>query len=85
MAGIHVVDHPLVQHKISLMRDKMTGVKEFRELTSETAMLICYEATRDLPMKEITIETHQGIAKSQGHLRQKAGIRADSPCRSGTG
>ena len=45
MAGIHVVDHPLVQHKISLMRDKMTGVKEFRELTSETAMLICYEAT----------------------------------------
>ena len=63
MAGIHVVDHPLVQHKISLMRDKMTGVKEFRELTSETAMLICYEATRDLPMKEITIETHQGIAK----------------------
>ena len=60
MAGIHVVDHPLVQHKISLMRDKMTGVKEFRELTSETAMLICYEATRDLPMKEITIETHQG-------------------------
>ena len=65
MAGIHVVDHPLVQHKISLMRDKMTGVKEFRELTSETAMLICYEATRDLPMKEITIETHQGIAKTK--------------------
>ena len=52
MAGIHVVDHPLVQHKISLMRDKMTGVKEFRELTSETAMLICYEATRDLPMRK---------------------------------
>ena len=51
MAGIHVVDHPLVQHKISLMRDKLTGVKEFRELTSETAMLICYEATRDLPLK----------------------------------
>ena len=65
MAGIHVVDHPLVQHKISLMRDKMTGVKEFRELTSETAMLICYEATRDLPMKEVTIETHQGIAKTK--------------------
>ena len=64
MAGIHVVDHPLVQHKISLLRDKMTGVKEFRELTSETAMLICYEATRDLPMKEITIETYQGIAKT---------------------
>ena len=80
MAGIHVVDHPLVQHKISLMRDKMTGVKEFRELTSETAMLICYEATRDLPMKEVTIETHQGIAKTK-----KAGFRSHPACRSGTG
>lgn len=64
MAGIHIVDHPLVQHKISLMRDKATGVKEFRELTSETAMLIAYEATRDLPMKEVFIETPQGIAKA---------------------
>ena len=75
MAGIHVVDHPLVQHKISLLRDKMTGVKEFRELTSETAMLICYEATRDLPMKEITIETYQGIAKTKPpgkHVRRPA-------------
>jgi len=57
MAGIHVVDHPLVQHKISLMRDKMTGVKEFRELTSETAMLICYEATRDLKLQDVEIQT----------------------------
>ena len=57
MAGIHVVDHPLAQHKISLMRDKMTGVKEFRELTSETAMLICYEATRDLELTDVEITT----------------------------
>lgn len=63
--GIHIVDHPLIQHKISLMRDKSTGVKEFRELISETAMLICYEATRDLPLKEITTETHQGIARTR--------------------
>lgn len=64
MAGIHVVDHPLVQHKISLMRDKKTGVKEFRELTAETAMLICYEATRDLPLKTVSIETYQGVAET---------------------
>ncbi len=63
--GIHVIDHPLVQHKISLMRDKSTGVKEFRELTAETAMLICYEAMRDLPTKEVTIETPQGEAKTK--------------------
>lgn len=45
--ALHIVTHPLVQHKLSLMRNKGTGVKEFRELTEETAMLICYEAMRD--------------------------------------
>ena len=45
MAKLHLIEHPLIQHKISLMRDKNTGAKEFRELVSETAMLICYEAT----------------------------------------
>ena len=57
MAQIHVMDHPLILHKLSLMRDRQTGVKEFREATREIAMLMCYEATRDLPLKEITIET----------------------------
>ena len=47
MTKLHLIDHPLVQHKISLMRDKNTGSKEFRELVSETAMLMTYEATRD--------------------------------------
>ena len=65
MAGLHIIDHPLVQHKISLMRDKNTGVKEFRELVSETAMLICYEATRDLPLKEVEIATPIAIAKTK--------------------
>lgn len=60
-----MIDHPLVQHKITLMRDKTTGAKEFRELIAETAMLMCYEATRDLPTKEIEITTPVGIAKSQ--------------------
>ncbi len=64
MAGVHFINHPLVQHKISLMRDKTTGAKEFRELVSETAMLICYEATRDLPLKEVEIATPIAIAKT---------------------
>ena len=64
MAKLTIIDHPLVQHKLSLMRDKTTGVKEFRELMAETAMLLCYEATRDLPLKTIETETPQGIAKS---------------------
>ena len=65
MANLHLIDHPLIQHKISLMRDKNTGTKEFRELVSETAMLICYEATRDLPLKEIEMETPICMAKTK--------------------
>ncbi|MDR0918972.1 MAG: uracil phosphoribosyltransferase [Oscillospiraceae bacterium] len=60
-----IMNHPLIQHKISIMRDKNTGTKEFRELISETAMLICYEATRDLPLKEVQIETPLALAKSK--------------------
>ena len=65
MAGLHLIEHPLIQHKISLMRDKNTGAKEFRELVSETATLMCYEATRDLPLKEVEIETPLAIAKTK--------------------
>ncbi len=60
-----VFDHPLIQHKLSLMRDKNTGSKVFRELVSEVAMLMCYEATRDLPTEEIEIETPIGTAKAR--------------------
>ena len=52
-----IMDHPLIQHKITLLRDKTTGTKEFRELVSEIAMLMCYEATRDLPLEDIEVET----------------------------
>lgn len=65
MAAVHIMDHPLIQHKLTLMRDKTTGVKEFREAVSEIATLMCYEATRDLPLKEITIETPVALAKAQ--------------------
>lgn len=52
-----ILNHPLIQHKISIMRDKNTGSKDFRELVGEVATLMCYEATRDLPLHEIDVET----------------------------
>ncbi len=61
----YIMDHPLIQHKISLLRDKNTGAKEFRELVTEVAMLMCYEATRDLPLVEVEIETPLAVAKTK--------------------
>ena len=57
MAAVVIMDHPLIQHKIGIMRRKDTSTKEFRDLVSEVAMLICYEATRNLPLKDVEIET----------------------------
>jgi uracil phosphoribosyltransferase len=55
--GVTVIEHPLVQHKLTLMRDRETSTRGFRQLLRETAALICYEATRDLPLEEVAIET----------------------------
>ena len=57
MGELHVLDHPLLQHKLSIIREKDTSVKEFREIVSEIATLMCYEATRDLPVEDVEIET----------------------------
>ena len=57
MSTLHVVNHPLITHKLSIMRNKKTGSKDFRELLNEIAMLMGYEITRDLPLEEIIIET----------------------------
>ncbi|MCI5751530.1 MAG: uracil phosphoribosyltransferase [Oscillospiraceae bacterium] len=65
MNNVNVIEHPLIQHKISLLRDVTTGSKEFRELVSETAMLICYESLRTLPVKEVDVQTPLGIAKTK--------------------
>ena len=54
---VHIFDHPLIQHKLAIPRDENTGVKEFREIVSEIATLMCYEATRDLPTREVEIKT----------------------------
>ena len=63
MAEVHVLDHPLIQHKLAILRNKDTGVKEFRELISEIAGLMCYEATRNLPTQEVEVETPVAVAK----------------------
>lgn len=57
MSKVTIMNHPLIQHKIGIMRVKTTSTKEFRDLVSEVAMLICYEATRELPLTDIEIET----------------------------
>ena len=63
MGNVVITNHPLIQHKLSILRNKNTGSKEFRTLISEIAMLECYEATRDLPLKEIEVETPVAVAK----------------------
>jgi uracil phosphoribosyltransferase len=57
MEGVTIVDHPLVQHKLTLIRDKSISTKSFRELLKEIGMLLCYEVTRDLPLAEVEVET----------------------------
>ena len=57
LSKVHIFEHPLIQHKLSIIRRKSTGVKEFREIISEIAMLMCYDATRNLQTEEIEIET----------------------------
>lgn len=57
MSTLHVIDHPLIQHKLTIMRDKSTGTKYFRELLNEISLLMGYEITRDLPLRDVEIET----------------------------
>jgi uracil phosphoribosyltransferase len=64
MQSVRIVDHPLVQHKLSILRDKKTSTRTFRDLLREMAALLCYEVTRDLPLEEIEIETP--VARMRG-------------------
>ena len=74
MSELHVFDHPLIQHKLAILRDKNTSVKEFREIVGEIAMLMCYEATRDLPLEEVEIETPVAPAKVKRIAGKKLAI-----------
>ena len=74
MSKVCVFDHPLIQHKLSILRDENTSVKEFRELVSEIAMLMCYEATRDLPLEEVDVKTPVAMAKCHRIAGKKLAI-----------
>ena len=74
MGTLHVLNHPLIQHKLSILRDKNTSVKEFRELISEIAGLMCFEATRDMPTEEVEVETPVAVAKVRRLAGKKMAI-----------
>jgi len=65
MGSVHVLEHPLIQHKLSIIRDVNTGPKEFRELVGEIATLMAYEVTKDLPLEEVEVETPIAKAKAK--------------------
>ncbi|MGE8080384.1 uracil phosphoribosyltransferase [Peribacillus loiseleuriae] len=74
MAKVYVFDHPLIQHKLAFIRDVQTGTKEFRELVDEVATLMAFEITRDMPLKEVEIETPVSKAKVKVLSGKKLGI-----------
>ncbi len=74
MANVYVLDHPLIQHKLAILRNKETGTKEFRALISEIAGLMCYEATRNLPTEEVEVQTPMMVAKCRMLAGKKLAI-----------
>lgn len=74
MSRVVVIDHPLIQHKLSMIRDEQTGSKDFRELVKEVAMLMAYEVTRDLPLEEVDVKTPVAVAKGHRLAGEKIGI-----------
>ena len=75
MANVHVLNHPLIQHKLAILRNKDTSVKEFRELVSEISGLMCYEATRNLPTEEVQVETPVATAVAAIDFLKKHGCK----------
>ena len=73
---VHVIDHPLIQHKITLIRDKNTGPKDFRDLVGEVAMLMAYEVTRNLPLETVEVETPIGQTVGRQLAGKKVGVIA---------
>ena len=71
---VHIFDHPLIQHKLAILRDEKTGVKEFREIVSEIATLMCYEATRNLQTEEVEVKTPVATAKVRTLAGKKLAI-----------
>ncbi len=71
MAKVMIMDHPLIQHKLTILRDVNTASTQFRALVSEIAMLMCYEATRDLPLEEVETQTPLALAKTKSIAGKK--------------
>ncbi|UFJ40182.1 uracil phosphoribosyltransferase [Brevibacillus humidisoli] len=74
MSRVYVFDHPLIQHKLTFIRDKHTGTKEFRELVDEVATLMAYEITRDMPLQDVTIETPVAQCRAKMIAGKKVGL-----------
>src|SRR5690625_674499 len=74
MGNLHILDHPLIQHKITYIRDENTGTKQFRELVNEVSMLMGFEITRNLPVKETEVKTPIKLAKSKVLTGKKIGL-----------
>ena len=82
---VYVFDHPLIQHKLTYIRDKYTGTKEFRELVDEVATLMAFEITRDMQLQDIEIETPVSLTKSKVLIRKENRGCSDSPRRNWNG
>ncbi|USS86848.1 MULTISPECIES: uracil phosphoribosyltransferase [Fructilactobacillus] len=74
MSKFHVMNHPLIQHKLSIIRDKNTGTNEFREVVNEIANLMAFEVTRDMPLKDVEIETPMGKATTKKLAGKKVAV-----------
>ena len=74
MANVHIMDHPLIHHKLAVLRNKETPVKEFRELVNEISGLMCYEATRNLPTMDVEVQTPVAMAKCKMLAGKKLAI-----------
>ena len=77
MSNVHIVDHPLVQHKLTLMRDKKVSTKGFRQLLNEIGMLLAYEVTRDLPLERVEVETPLAKTLQPTIAGKKLGVCSD--------
>jgi len=73
---VHVIDHPLVQHKLTILRDERTGPKDFRELTEELSMLMAYEVTRDMPTETVEVKTPVAVTRGRAISGKKVAIVA---------
>src|SRR5699024_11085430 len=74
MGNLYILDHPLIQHKLTFIRDKTTGTKQFREVVNEVSMLMGFEITRNLPVQEIEVETPMTTTKAQQLTGKKIGL-----------